>query len=240
MEHHKVASHDDWLAARLELLTAEKEFTRLRDRLNQRRRDLPWELVDKDYIFEGANGRQTLGQLFDGRSQLIVYHAMFDPATASPSTSWTEDAACSSCSFWNDNFVSIIVHLNHRDVSLIAVARAPYSKIAAYSKRMGWTFNWVSSGDSDFNFDYGVSFRPEELERGEAYYNYTLQNPGFSEREGLSVFAKDSEGTVFHTYSAYARGIDMVNVAYHYLDLVPKGRDEGDQKQFWVRRHDEY
>jgi predicted dithiol-disulfide oxidoreductase (DUF899 family) len=237
---HTVASHKEWLAARKQLLAEEKEFTRLRDRLNQRRRELPWESVDKEYEFEGATGRQTLSDLFDGRSQLIVYHAMFNPATATPSTSWTEDAACSNCSFWVDNFVNVIVHLNQRDVTLIAASRAPYPKIAAYMKRMGWSFNWVSSDDSDFNFDYGVSFRPEELEEGDAVYNYTRQNPGVTEREGLSVFAKDDGGTVCHTYSAYARGIDMVNVAYHYLDLVPKGRDEGEQPLSWVRRHDEY
>jgi predicted dithiol-disulfide oxidoreductase (DUF899 family) len=240
MERRTVVSHDDWLAARLLLLQQEKEFTGLRDRLNERRRELPWEAVDKPYEFEGAAGTQSLSDLFDGRSQLIVYHAMFNPATATPSTTWTEDAACQACSFWVDNFVNVIVHLHHRDVTLIAASRAPYPKIAAYMKRMGWSFNWVSSGDSDFNFDYGVSFRPDQLKEGGAFYNYTRQNPGVTEREGLSVFAKDDGGAVFHTYSAYARGIDMVNVAYHYLDLVPKGRDEDEQKLFWVRRHDEY
>lgn len=240
MADHKVVSHSDWLEARKRHLADEKEFTRMRDRLSQARRDLPWESVDKKYEFEGAAGRQTLSDLFDGRSQLIVYHAMFNPATASPDTTWTEDAACQACSFWVDNFVNVIVHLNQRDVTLIAASLAPYTKIVAYMKRMGWSFNWVSSGDSDFNFDYGVSFRPEELTEGGAVYNYTRQNPGMTEREGLSVFAKDDKGTVFHTYSAYARGIDMVNVAYHYLDLVPKGRDEGEQGLFWVRRHDEY
>jgi predicted dithiol-disulfide oxidoreductase (DUF899 family) len=240
MERRTVVSHDDWLAARLLLLRQEKEFTGLRDRLNERRRELPWEAVDKPYEFEGAAGTQSLSDLFDGRSQLIVYHAMFNPAMATPSTTWTEDAACQACSFWVDNFVNVIVHLHQRDVTLIAASRAPYPKIDAYMKRMGWSFNWVSSGDADFNFDYGVSFRPDQLQEGGAFYNYTRQNPSATEREGLSVFAKDDEGTVFHTYSAYARGIDMVNVAYHYLDLVPKGRDEDEQKLFWVRRHDEY
>ena len=240
MADHKVVSHTNWLEARKRHLADEKEFTRMRDRLSQARRDLPWESVDKEYEFEGAAGRQTLSDLFGGRSQLIVYHAMFNPAMATPSTTWTEDAACQACSFWVDNFVNVIVHLNQRDVTLIASSRAPYAKIAAYMKRMGWSFNWVSSGDSDFNFDYGVSFKPEELKEGGAFYNYTRKNPGMTEREGLSVFAKDDEGTVFHTYSAYARGIDMVNVAYHYLDLVPKGRDEHEQGLSWVRRHDEY
>ena len=240
MADHKVVSHSDWLEARKRHLKDEKEFTRMRDRLSQARRDLPWERIDKDYVFEGPGGRVTLTDLFDGRGQLVIYHAMFNPALATPSTTWTEDAACQACSFWVDNFVNVIVHLNQRDVTLIAASRAPYPKIAAYMRRMGWSFNWVSSGDSDFNFDYGVSFTPDELKEDGAFYNYTRQNPGLTEREGLSVFAKDDEGTVFHTYSAYARGLDMVNVAYHYLDLVPKGRDEGKDGLFWVRRHDEY
>jgi predicted dithiol-disulfide oxidoreductase (DUF899 family) len=165
---------------------------------------------------------------------------MFDPATASPSTSWTADAACPGCSFWADNFNGIIVHLNHRDVTLVAVSRAPYATIAAYAQRMGWTFPWVSSGASDFNIDYGVSFTAQEVAQRKADYNYTVQDPRLTEREGLSVFFKDAAGRIFHTYSAYARGLDMVNVAYHYLDLVPKGRDEGDRGLYWVRRHDEY
>jgi predicted dithiol-disulfide oxidoreductase (DUF899 family) len=237
MPHH-VVSHDEWLAARKQLLAEEKEFTRLRDRLSQRRRDLPWEAVDKEYVFEGPHGRQTLAELFDGRSQLVVYHAMFDPATASPSTSWTEDAACQFCSFWADNFNGIVVHLNHRDVTLVAVSRAPYATIAAYEQRMGWTFPWVSSGKSDFNFDYRVSFTAQEVAE-QADYNYTIQAVG-PEQPGVSVFFKDAAGRIFHTYSTYARGLDMVNVAYHYLDLVPKGRDEGDGGPYWVRRHDEY
>jgi predicted dithiol-disulfide oxidoreductase (DUF899 family) len=240
MAEHKVASHEEWLVARTQLLAEEKEFTRLRDRLSQRRRDLPWEAVDKKYVFEGSNGRQTLAELFDGRSQLVIYHAMFDPATASPSTSWTRDAACHGCSFWADNFNGIIVHLNHRDVTLVAVSRAPYATIAAYVQRMGWTFDWVSSGDTEFNFDYHVSFTAKELAGRKVDYNYVIQDPGGSEMPGLSVFTKDAAGQIFHTYSAYARGLDMVNVAYHYLDLVPKGRDEGDRGPYWVRRHDEY
>jgi predicted dithiol-disulfide oxidoreductase (DUF899 family) len=240
MAQHRVASHEEWLVARKQLLADEKEFTHQRDRLSQRRRDLPWEAVEKEYVFDGPNGRQTLAELFDGRSQLVVYHAMFDPARASPSTSWTADAACPACSFWADNFNGIIVHLNHRDVTLIAVSRAPYAKIATYERRMGWTFTWVSSGDTDFNFDYNVSFTAQQVSERRADYNYTIQDPGQSEREGLSVFTKDASGKVFHAYSAYARGLDMVNVAYHYLDLVPKGRDEAGRGPYWVRRHDEY
>lgn len=237
--HHSVASHEEWLAARTQLLADEKEFTRLRDRLSQQRRDLPWEAVEKEYVFEGPQGRQTLADLFDGRDQLIVYHAMFDPATASATTSWTADAACHVCSFWADNFNGIVVHLHHRDVTLVAVSRAPYATIAAYERRMGWTFPWFSSDNSNFNVDYNVSFTPEEVAAGKGDYNYTMQGVA-REMPGVSVFFKDAEGRIFHTYSTYARGLDMVNVAYHYLDLVPKGRDEGDSGASWIRRHDEY
>jgi len=231
MQRHTVVSHDEWLRARQTLLAREKEFTRLRDRLSEERRALPWERVDKPYAFEGPDGRQTLPQLFDGRSQLIVYHFMFPPE-------W--DAGCPHCSRWADSFNGIIVHLNHRDVTMVAVSRAPYAKLAAYQKRMGWTFKWLSSSGSDFNFDFHVSFRPEELEAGRAFYNYTLQDPGVSDREGVSVFYKEDAGAVFHTYSAYARGIDMFSTDYQYLDLVPKGRDEDGRGPDWVRRHDEY
>jgi predicted dithiol-disulfide oxidoreductase (DUF899 family) len=230
-EQHMVVSSDEWIAARKQLLAKEKEFTVLRDELSRQRRNLPWEAVDKEYTFEGPDGRQTLSHLFNGRSQLIVYHFMFHP-------SW--DAGCPHCSHWADNFNGVIVHLNQRDVTMIAVSRAPYSKLAAYKKRMGWSFTWVSSSDSDFNFDYHVSFTLEEVEKKQAFYNFTTQNPRSPEREGVSVFHKAPDGRVFHTYSTYARGIDMMNVDYQYLDLAPKGRDEGDRGPFWVRRHDEY
>ena len=233
LDNHRIVSKDEWLAARSALLKKEKEFTLLRDKLGQQQRDMPWVLVDKKYLFDGPNGKQTLSDLFDGRSQLIVYHFMYDP-------NW--DAGCPSCSFWADNFNGIVVHLNQRDVTMIAVSKAPYSKIGEYKKRMGWNFKWVSSYDNDFNFDYHVSFTPEELSEKKAFYNYVLQDTHSPEREGVSVFYKDTAGHVFHTYSAYARGIDVLNVAYHYLDLVPKGRDEDGHEfpQFWVRRHDEY
>ncbi len=233
LENHKIVSKNEWLAARSALLKKEKEFTVLRDKLSQQQRDMPWASVDKEYLFDGPNGKQTLSDLFDGRSQLIVYHFMYDP-------NW--DAGCPSCSFWADNFNGIVVHLNQRDVTMIAVSRAPYTKIDEYKKRMGWNFKWVSSYNTDFNFDYHVSFTPEELSEKKALYNYDLQDTHSPEREGVSVFYKDTAGHVFHTYSAYARGIDTLNVAYHYLDLVPKGRDEADHEfpQFWVRRHDEY
>ena len=228
--NHRVVSHDEWLAARTEFLAREKEFTRLRDAVNQQRRELPWERVEKDYLLEGPNGKESLAGLFEGRSQLIVYHFMF-------SADW--DAGCPHCSFWADNFNDIIVHLNHRDITMVAVSRAPYAKLAAYRQRMGWSFKWLSSTDSDFNFDYHVSFTGKEVAEKKVFYNYTMQDAG-AEREGTSVFYRDDDGNVFHTYSAYARGIDMTNTAYHYIDLVPKGRDEGDRPQYWVRRHDEY
>ena len=233
LEDHKVVSKSEWIEARKWLLNKEKEFTILRDQLSQQRRELPWVAVNKEYIFEGPKGKETLSELFDGRSQLIVYHFMFDPG-------W--DAGCPSCSFWADNFNGIIVHLNQRDVTMVAVSKVPYNKLAAYEKRMGWNFKWVSSYDTDFNFDYNVSFRPEEVAKKEGMYNFTIQDTLTTQREGVSVFYKDSKGNIFHTYSAYARGIDMLNVAYHYLDLVPKGRDETNNEfsQFWVRRHDEY
>jgi predicted dithiol-disulfide oxidoreductase (DUF899 family) len=223
-----VVSHDEWLEARKQLLAKEKEFTRARDELTKQRQTLPWEPVESEYVFEGPNGKETLAELFDGRSQLIVYHFMFAPE---------DDVGCKSCSFWADNFNPNVVHLNARDVSFAAVSRAPYEKLQAYRQRMGWDFHWVSSGETDFNFDYGVSFTPEQQD--EQLYDYGSLPPRIADREGLSVFAREN-GRIFHTYSAYARGIDLVNTAYNYLDLVPKGRDEGDQGQSWVRRHDEY
>lgn len=208
MKNHPVASRTGWLAARAEHLAKEKEFTRLRDQLSQQRRDLPWERVDKEYDFEGPNGKETLSELFAGKSQLIVYHFMFDPA-------W--EAGCKSCSFWADNFNGIDIHLKHRDVSFLAISRAPLSKLEAYKKRMGWSFKWVSSFGTDFNYDYNVSFTPEEVANENAFDTEVV---------GISVFYKDPDGTVFHTYSCYSRGVDMLNGAYHYIDLTPKGRDE--------------
>ncbi|PYQ58075.1 MAG: DUF899 domain-containing protein [Acidobacteria bacterium] len=228
---HPVVSREQWMSDRKAFLAKEKEFTRLRDDLSRQRRELPWVKVEKEYIFEGPKGKEKLADLFEKRSQLIVYHFMFSPE-------W--DAGCPHCSHWADNFNGVIVHLNHRDVTMVAISRASYSKLAAYEKRMGWSFKWLSSHDSDFNFDYHVSFTPEELKKKKAIYNYTMQDPGSADREGTSVFFKDRSGNVFHTYSTYARGIDMMNVDYQYLDLVPKGRDEGDRGPYWVRRHDEY
>jgi predicted dithiol-disulfide oxidoreductase (DUF899 family) len=237
---HRVVSHEEWVAARKRHLAEEKEFTRARDRLSQARRDLPWEVVDKDYTFESAGGRRSLGDLFDGRSQLVIYHAMFNPDTASENTTWTKDAPCFACSFWMDNFNDVVVHLNHRDVTMAAVSMAPYATFAAYRERMGWTFPIYSSAGSDFNFDYHVSFTPEQLSDGQAEYNYRDDPIRLSEMPGVSVFLRDA-GTIYHTYSAYARGLDMLNVAYHYLDIVPKGRDEDANGQMaWLHRRDEY
>ncbi len=237
MATHKVVKHDEWLKARKKHLAKEKEFTRLRDQLSRERRDLPWELVEKPYTFEGEHGPQTLGDLFLGRSQLVIYHAMFNPDTAGPDTPWTPDAACYVCSFWMDNFNGVTVHLNHRDITIAAVSRAPYAKIAAYRKRMGWSFPWLSSLGSDFNLDYRVSFT--DVGR-QVDYNYRVRPWSVTEAPGISVFLKDGD-QIYHTYSTYERGLDMLNVAYHYMDLVPKGRDEGDGGAVaWVRRRDEY
>jgi predicted dithiol-disulfide oxidoreductase (DUF899 family) len=233
-KNHVVVSSAEWIEAREQLLIKEKEFTRLRDQLSRQRRDLPWEAVITDYVFVGPNGKQTLSELFEGTSQLIVYHFMFDP-------DW--DAGCKSCSFWADNFNGIDIHLRHRDISFLAVSRAPWTKLEAYKKRMGWSFKWVSSFGTEFNYDYGASFTPEQVANGNAYYNYTRQKPVGSEVVGISVFYREADGSLFHTYSCYSRGVDMMNGAYHYVDLTPKGRDEADQKphpQAWVRRHDEY
>jgi len=233
MPDNKVVLHEEWLKARLELLAAEKEFTRQRDALTRRRMAMPWERVEKSYQFEGSNGALSLADLFDGRSQLIVYHFMFGP-------DWEE--GCRSCSFWADNFNGTPIHLNHRDVTFTAVSHAPFVKIDAYKKRMGWSFPWVSSYGSDFNFDYHVSFTPEQIAEGKAYYNYEVRPIDVSDEQGISVFYKNERGEVFHTYSCHGRGIDMVNGAYQFLDLVPKGRNEDGLKfsMEWVHRHDQY
>jgi len=233
MKPNAIVSREEWLAARKRHLSKEKEFTRLRDELSHERRELPWVGVEKNYVFDTPGGEQTLSDLFEGRSQLVVYHFMFGP-------SWEQ--ACKSCSFWADNFNGIVVHLEHRDVTLLAVSRAPLEKIQAFRKRMGWGFKWVSSFGTAFNTDFHVSFSPEELAKGEVDYNYVMQKFPSDEAPGVSVFLKNAEGGIFHTYSSYSRGLDMLNGAYHYLDLVPKGRDEA-QLRFsmeWVRHHDRY
>ena len=232
MSDHAVVDRAEWLEARRELLAREKEFTRSRDELSRARRELPWERVEREYVFAGPDGEETLADLFEGRGQLVVYHFMF-----SPDDPW--EKACRHCSFWADNFDPIVVHLNARDVTMVAVSRARPEQIARYRARMGWRFKWLSSHGSDFNYDFGVAFRPEELES--PVYNVGTLAPGLPDREGVSVFVKDASGQIFRTYSTYARGIDMLNTAYHYLDLVPGGRGEdGQSPQYWVRRRDEY
>ncbi len=229
---HTVVTRDAWVAARKELLAREKEFTRQRDALSQARRDLPWVKVDKPYVFETPQGKASLADLFEGRCQLVVYHFMFDP-------SWTE--GCKSCSFWADNFDRNVVHLAHRDVTLIAVSRAPLDTLEAYRRRMGWSFRWVSSLGSDFNHDYQATVTKEEVENKTAVYNYEASDWA-GETPGISVFFKDEDGTLYHTYSCYSRGLDMMNAGYHYLDLVPKGRDEVGlaYTMEWLRRRDQY
>ena len=226
-----VGNEDEHRAARLALLGREKELNRLRDELAAERRRLPWVPVTKEYEFEGPRGRITMRDLFDGRSQLIVYHFMFGP-------DWEE--GCPSCSFWADSFNGMSVHLAHRDASLVAISRAPFAQIEEYRRRMGWSFRWVSSARSDFNFDYGVSFRPEQRAAG-AEYNYRQSEVG-DELPGLSVFSTDETGQLFYTYSTYSRGLDAINSGYQLLDLTPKGRDEDDLPwtMAWLRRHDSY
>ena len=233
MAEHRVLTHDDWVDARKALLAKEKEFTRLRDALSRERRELPWERVEKSYVFEGPGGKESLSDLFDGRSQLIVYHFMYGP-------DWNE--GCKNCSFLADHFDPAINHLNNRDVSMVAVSKAPLPVLEAFKKRMGWTFKWLSSFGSDFNSDYDVSFSQDEIESGSTYYNYRQQGFPMTEAPGASVFYKEASGDIFHTYSAYARGLDMFITAYHYLDIVPKGRDEEhlSYTMEWVRLHDAY
>lgn len=230
---HQVVPREEWIEKRKELLAVEKEFTRLRDELSRRRRDLPWVRVEKRYLFDGPDGSESLSDLFAGRSQLAVYHFMFPP-------DWEE--GCPSCSFWADHYDGMQVHLNHRDVSFAAVSRAPYAKIAEFRQRMAWRFKWLSSFHTDFNYDFGASFTPQQLESGGKVYNFDTMEPGETDREGASIFYQDDTGTIFHTYSTYARGIDMLNTTYQWLDLMPKGRDEDrlDGPQAWVRHHDRY
>ena len=229
---HQVVSQEDWLAARRQLLTKEKEFTRLRDQLSAERRELPWVNVEKEYVFDTPDGKATLADLFDGRSQLMVYHFMFGPG-------WEQ--GCPSCSFVSDHIDGANWHLPQRDVTLLAVSRAPLAEIEAFKRRMGWRFKWVSSYGNDFNHDFHVSFTKEELAKGKVDYNYDMVE-GYDELPGISVFYKDPSGGVFHTYSAYARGLDMLIGAYNYLDLAPKGRDEAalPWTMAWVRHHDRY
>ena len=230
MTTHQIVSPPDWTAARLKFLEKEKAFTRARDELSAARRALPWEKVEESYVFEGANGPVTLAELFRGKSQLIVYHFMFGP-------DW--EAGCKSCTFWADNLERTVIHLNARDTNLVLISRGPIDQLLAYRKRFGWTMEWVSSLGNSFNQDFAVSFAPDEIEQKR--YNFGTLAPESEEMPGISVFARDGDA-IFHTYSTYARGIDMLNGTYNLLDLVPKGRDE-DALPFtmtWVLRRDEY
>jgi predicted dithiol-disulfide oxidoreductase (DUF899 family) len=226
-------SRDDWIAARKELLRKEKQFTRERDRLSALRRQLPWVKVEKAYVFDGPAGKETLADLFDKRSQLIVYHFMFGPG-------WEQ--GCPSCSLLADHFDGATVHLAQRDVTFVAISRAPLAEIEPFRRRMGWRFKWLSSADNDFNHDYQVSFTPDEMAKGKVYYNYNMGEFPSEEAPGASVFYKDAAGQIFHTYSCYARGLDILIGAYNWLDLAPKGRDEADLPwtMAWVRHHDRY
>jgi len=233
MSQPRIVSRDEWLAARKQLLSKEKELTYLRDRLSAERRQLPWVRVDKPYLFEGPNGKETLAELFEGRSQLVIYHFMFGPG-------WEQ--GCPSCSWAADNIAGNVVHLNARDVTLVVVSRAPLAQIEAFRKRMGWGFKWVSSYGSDFNHDYHVSFTAEEIAKGNVYYNYGPNGFPSEEAPGISVFYKNGNGAVFHTYSAFARGAEPLLGGYYLLDAVPKGRDEAALPftMAWVRHHDRY
>jgi predicted dithiol-disulfide oxidoreductase (DUF899 family) len=232
---HQIVSPANWVSARKELLLREKELTRMQDEVNDLRRALPWVKVEKNYLFDTPDGKRSLAQLFDGRSQLFVYHFMFAPGWA---------AGCLGCSFFADHVDGANIHLAHHDLSFVAISRAPLAEIEAYQKRMGWRFKWVSSYGTDFNSDYQVSFTKDDLEKGPTYYNFEVrESQSEGEAPGISVFFKDESGTVFHTYSAYARGDERGLGAYMFLDLTPKGRDEtGPNYNLtdWVKRHDEY
>ncbi len=230
MPTHNVVTHREWVAARKQLLVEEKEFTRLRDQLSQKRRDLPWVKLEKEYVFDGPSGQHTLSDLFEGQSQLIVYHFMLGP-------DW--DEGCKSCSFWADNFEGTDIHLKHRDITFLAISRAEIEKIEAYKKRMGWTFKWFSSFNTDFNYDFQASFTSDQKEKNEVIYNYIKQPYFIDEMAGVSVFIKDENNNIFHTYSTYARGLDILNGAYNYIDLTPMGRNEEDGMS-WLRHHDQY
>ena len=233
MQPHQIVSRQEWIEARKAHLAHEKELTRARERLSEERRALPWVKVDKPYLFDAADGRKTLADLFKGKNQLVVQHFMFAP-------DWNE--GCKSCSFWADGFERMIPHLAARDTTLVAVSRAPLPKLLAVRNRMGWTFDWVSSAASDFNYDYAVSFTPDDLKSGNRIYNFGTTDFSIEEAPGISVFYRNEAGDIFHTYSCFARGLDMMNAAYHYLDLTPLGRHEEGlpYPMDWVRLRDQY
>ena len=228
-----IATDKEWLAARHALLQEEKALQRARDQLAEKRRRLPWRRVESDYDFEGADGRRSLSDLFGNASQLLIYHFMYHP-------DW--DQGCKTCSFWADGFDASIPRLDARDVALAVISRRPLEKLLSYRQRMGWRFPWFSSADSTFNYDFGVSFTAEQIESRNSFYNFRDGASVGPEMPGISTFARDDGGSIFHTYSTYSRGLDPLNSAYQLLDLVAKGRDEN-QLPFpmdWIRRHDEY
>ena len=231
-ENRKVVSHKEWLVARKKLLAKEKKFSKLRDELNLQRRKLPWVKIEKEYVFEGPEGKVTFGELFDGKSQLIIYHFMFGPG-------WKD--GCPHCSFWADHYDSVDIHIGQRDTAFAVVSRAPWKEIAPFKKRMGWKFTWVSSSKNDFNFDFNVSFTPEQIKEQTAIYNFAPLDMDIDEREGVSAFYKEKNGEIYRTYSSYARGIDLMNTTYNFIDLTAKGRDEKPgEAQNWVRYKDKY
>ena len=233
MQPHQIVSRQEWIEARKAHLAHEKELTRARERLSEERRALPWVKVDKPYLFDAADGRKTLADLFKGKNQLVVQHFMFAP-------DWNE--GCKSCSFWADGFERMVPHLAARDTTLVAVSRAPLPKLLAFRSRMGWTFDWVSSAANDFNYDYAVSFTPDDLKSGNRIYNFGTTDFSIEEAPGISVFYRNEAGDIFHTYSCFSRGLDMMNAAYHYLDLTPLGRHEEGlpYPMDWVRLRDQY
>ena len=232
---HRIATPAQWLTARKALLKEEKKLFRLHDRLKEKRRALPWVRVEKDYVFDGPGGKESLGDLFAGRRQLLVYHFMFDPA---------DDEGCAHCSFWADHFDSLRHHLGQRDTTFVAISRAPLKKLKAFQKRLGWSFKWLSSGGNDFNYDFHASFTPAQIRAGKAMFNYATvpaEMAEMSDREGASAFYRDHDGTIYHTYSTWARGIDLLNTTYNFLDLTAGGRGEDPETtQEWVRHHDRY
>jgi predicted dithiol-disulfide oxidoreductase (DUF899 family) len=231
--NHPVVSRDRWVADRKTLLAHEKELTRLHDQIASERRALPWVCIDKNYVFDTTEGPRTLAELFEGRRQLLVQHFMLGPG-------WEQ--GCPSCSFMADHTDGMTVHLAHRDTTFVAISRAPLAEIQRFRQRMGWQFKWVSSNANDFNFDFGVSFTPEEKAKGEVTYNYGTQPFESEEMPGISVFYKDDAGEVFHTYSTYRRGVEVMMGTYNLLDLTPKGRDEENLSftMEWIRHHDRY
>jgi predicted dithiol-disulfide oxidoreductase (DUF899 family) len=231
--NHPVVSRDRWIAERKTLLVREKELTRLHDRIARERRALPWVRIEKDYVFDAPEGRRTLADLFEGRRQLLVQHFMLGPG-------WEE--GCKSCSYMADHTDGMTVHLAQRDVTFVAISRAPLAEIERFRRRMGWRFKWVSSNANDFNFDFGVSFTPDQVAKGKVGYNYGTSPHVNDELPGISVFYRDDAGDVFHTYSTYGRGVEVMMGAYSLLDLTPKGRDEDNLSygMEWVRHHDRY